>query len=706
MKKHMLLLCVVILFFFCFLCGFPRQQVLPPSEKYEVEVRLVLVDVIVTKDGEFLTDLTKEDFELYEDEKKVSINSCELISFTEIKMLTEEERPEKETPPEAPTKKLVVLIDGVNSFSRHLERGAKKIVDELTSLAKLGHEVMIVHMSGRTGVKILHPFTTNEETLRESITKATGSIWVDKSLDALKMAQEVGTESTGAQAQVERKLDEEAVKEALLTEYGLGIGGRFEVTVGGILATVNMIKDLPGRKSILFISDGIPSISRRTFKVIKVFDPFNILKRKKFVNSAEVMKEVIRYANAQNISIYTLDLGIFTEYFFTASAESFSGITKLKKQEKLDQVQNLRWISEDTGAVWLGGATKYDRFRKVMKTDLNYYYQLSYYPPRAGPDNEYHKIRVKVKRSGMDVRCRKGYTDYTEKEEEKIRLVSAFYNPSFFKDLPFEAKCLLLHKDSIQYEVWMNIALPAKKLFMERAVAYGHKNFSLNVWIEGKHKRGRAFAGQTTIPFHIDDSFMNVIKTSDFLYFHLKGPELTCKDTEYHAIFAILDSQTNEVGTWESTLSLPDFKENKQGSIINCVLGSMISGQKKGRDSFSLSKTDGSLEYGKVKFFPSVTNTFQRMQDVSLFLQVYFPQRKFGIRPKLQISEEKRSSAQFISGKIIAEFWNENSKVWSGIFNLNLRGVTFGTHTLNVEIPVSEEAPSLSKDVKFIRLHY
>ncbi|MGB3861766.1 MAG: hypothetical protein WA915_06755, partial [Candidatus Aminicenantaceae bacterium] len=39
-----------------------QQQQLLPQEKHEVKVRLILVDVIVTKDGEFVKDLSKEDF--------------------------------------------------------------------------------------------------------------------------------------------------------------------------------------------------------------------------------------------------------------------------------------------------------------------------------------------------------------------------------------------------------------------------------------------------------------------------------------------------------------------------------------------------------------------------------------------------------------------------------------------------------------------
>jgi len=70
MKKHVFLFFMIMLVLFCFIFGFQKQQKLPPPEKHEVEVRLVLVDVIVTKDGKFVTDLLKEDFELYETETK------------------------------------------------------------------------------------------------------------------------------------------------------------------------------------------------------------------------------------------------------------------------------------------------------------------------------------------------------------------------------------------------------------------------------------------------------------------------------------------------------------------------------------------------------------------------------------------------------------------------------------------------------------
>jgi len=74
MKKGLLLFLLCFCSLFYWLYGI--QQV-----KQEVAVRLVLVDVIATKDGEFVKDLTVEDFEVKEDGKKIPINSFELISF-------------------------------------------------------------------------------------------------------------------------------------------------------------------------------------------------------------------------------------------------------------------------------------------------------------------------------------------------------------------------------------------------------------------------------------------------------------------------------------------------------------------------------------------------------------------------------------------------------------------------------------------------
>jgi len=720
--------------FIYFLFPFERQQKAQQPEKYVVEVRLVLVDVIATKDGKFVTDLTKEDFELYEDGKRVPINYFELISFEEKELVTLKEEPEEKPSPGTPKKQLVVLFDGVCSWQRNIKEGSRRIIDQLVSLAELGNEIMIMQLTEKKGLEILQPFTTDEKLIRKALLMASANIWLDKSEDALKMWQEAGAEFDEELGIVERF--EERLQPILEEEYLWIQRGRFEKAVGGMLAVVNMIKDLPGRKSILLISDGLPDLSsktldtkvtestatevaskartpgldmRRNVGTIRVFDPFNILEKKKIMSGEEIIRELIRFANAQNISIYALDPDTFTKYFIHTTAEfgprERMAALSFRGEEKIKRIQNLTWLAEDTGAVSLKGAKKYERFYEVLSTDLNYYYQLSYYPQRKEADDEYHKIKVKVKRSGVDVRFRKGYTDYSESEREKILLLSAFYNPALFKQLPFEADFALFHKNSDKYEPWMNIAFPVKQLFMDKPAEYGTKKFNFHFWIKDVKRGERAFGGQMTIPLNIDSTIMDVINTTDILCFHYKGPEMNFKKKEYEVVFALYDDQTEEIGTWESSLSLPNFKEKKQGSIINCVLGLLTSNPKKGKKSFSVSREDGSLEYGELKFFPSVTNQFMRMEDATVFLQIHLPQGKMEAQPKFKVSGKGRLT-QRIPAELVAETWNKKNKVWSGIFNLRLRALIYGEYTLKVEIPGTDEGSALSKEVSLTKLRY
>jgi len=706
MRKQILLILTILLFFFCFLYGFQKQQKHLPPEKHDVLVRLVMVDVIVTKDGKFVTDLAEDDFEIYEDKVKVPINSVELISFMEKRTAIIREKPKEEISPVTLSKKLIVIFDEINSFSRHLKRGAKKIIDELVSLVKQGNEVMVISLNNRKGVEIFQPFTSDEKLIQFAVGKAVGSIWEGKSLDALTMAKDLGIESAGDQAKVERKLGMPQVEETLWDEYRLSEKQKFEISVGGILAVFNTIKDIAGRKSILLVSDGLPELPCRPSDnpwSLRIFDPFDILKKKRNMCAPEVIQELTNYANAQNISIYTLDPGTFSEYFFTASAEPPEDILirKARGQKKIAKVQNLSWLSKDTGAVSLRGAKKYDKFKQVMSTDLNHYYQLSYYPPRKIADNKYHVIKVKVKRRGVNVRSRKGYTDYSEEEERKILLLSAFYSPELYKKLPFEAEFIPFHENSNIFKPWMSIVLPVKKLLEEGGITYDSQKLDLHIWVMDKKKGESTYQGQINIPLNIDSSFIELMEIINSFCFHFTGPEIKFSQKDYHVIFALYDNQTQEISTWESSFSLPDFNENKQGAIINFVLGSLAPNPD-GRDkSFYLSKKGGSLECGEMKFFPAVTNQFQNMQDVSVFLQAYIPQGKISVRPEFKLIREE-CVLQIIPGEIIAEYWNEKSNVWSSTFRLDLSSVPPGDYTLQVNL-LSDKGPTLSKDVRLIK---
>ena len=736
MKKGIASIFIAAFIFFLSLYGFQEQQEQFPPEKHEVEVRLILVDVIVTKDGEFVKDLTQEDFELYEDGKKVPINSFELVSFEERELKILEE-PEKKGPV-PPRKKLAVIFDAINSWKREVKIESEKIVDELFSLIKLGHEVMILQLDRRRGLEILQPFTTSENFIRKAVEQASGTIWKlgYEIAEPIDETVEDFTPSRGTGGREDDRLvtDPEYYKNMTRLEYMYLEQQKFEKTIGGILASCNMLRNLPGRKSILLISAGIPDLAPgdmlpkirsgiageeverirddklyATIQNMRVFDPFNILEGKTFRDGEEVIKEVIRYANAQNVSLYSLDSDIYVKNIYSGTTAEYyqqyqAEHLKTREQDKIRKVQNLSWISEDTGAESLRGAKKFDQFRQVMSTDLTYYYQLSFYPQRPEADDKYHKLKVNVKRKGVNARFRTGYTDYSLEEFNKMLLITAFYNPSVFEQLPFKAEYIPLITKAGKYEPWMNIALPAREIFIERFVEHAPKIFNLHIWISDKRSGEKSFSGDIKLPFNINPSFMDFVKKVDYLTFHFKGPELPFKHNEYKAVLALVDPETNEIGAWESSLVIPDFMKSKEAAVVNCVLGDLTQNPKMARKSFELSKEDGGLEYGQMKFYPKVTNQFFKQEKASVFAQIYLPQGKAEIQPEFIIRGEDKS-IRYVPGELVAESWDKKSNIWSAIFSLDFDQAALGENSFSIEMAGTGEKVVSSREIQLTILY-
>ncbi|MGD2245070.1 MAG: VWA domain-containing protein [Candidatus Aminicenantes bacterium] len=759
MKKAALLTFIIFIVIFGLLFSAQRQKQEIPQDEHAVEVRLVLVDVIVTRDAEFVWDLSKDDFEIYEDGKKIAFDSFELISFEE-REISVEEKIREDKPEPSPKKKLAVVFDGINSLDLEIRQNIDEIVKELVPLVQLGHEVMVCQLSETEGVEVLQPFTTKKQQITEAVKKASGNMWMPgQAIHSTRIDEWVREwkedplqhrfqKWQGRQGLEEPKSavnDPEMLYRLQLSQFFTEEKIRFEKTMGGMLATVNMLRAFPGRKALLLISGGIPDLTpeyisssylgadlthpgtenfqtdwetasrmrshfmeAEQIRRIRIFDPFQLMEKKEFSVGEEVIRELINYANTQNISIYSLDAGIFSKYVYPggSSAESVdereSPVKSLLSKERIKRVQNLRWLSEDTGADSLRGADKYDNFRHVMKTDLNYYYQLSFYPPRKKPDDKYHKLRVKVNRRGVDVRHRKGYTDYSREEEHRIRLITAFYNPSLFRDLPFEGAFIPFLNDAGEYEPWINIALPTEEIFVEKFTGHGQKKFHLHVWVNDRITGVKGYGGTISLPFNINSRFMEFIQTTSHLSYHFKGPEVTFPSLEYQAVIALEDPLSNEIGTWSSEFTLPGMK-GKDEKIVNCVLGNVISSKQKGKSEFALSKNDGSLEYGQIKFFPKASNEFLPEDQAAVFFQLYLPGGQREILPEL-VSLGEDGELYPIPAELAAESWNKKTSVWSGIFKLNFDEAPAWENILTVKVSGIEGGKNLVKELKLLIL--
>src|SRR4029077_10897163 len=83
---------------------------------------------------------------------------------------------------------------------------------------------------------------------------------------------------------------------------------------------------------------------------------------------------------------------------------------------------NLRALAENTDGLAVVDTNDIDKGMKRIVDDLTSYYLLGYTSTNGKLDGRYHKIRVRVRRPGVDVRARRGYRAATEKEVEEGRM--------------------------------------------------------------------------------------------------------------------------------------------------------------------------------------------------------------------------------------------------------------------------------------------
>ena len=177
MRKSLAFFFIVMCVSFCLLYGLQKKQKAEEKLEHEVVVELIIVEVFVTdKKGNFVDNLTRDDFEIYEDGKKVEIKYFAVVA------------PEKETPrkkiieevrePERPKKmKLVILFDNINTNRFYLKSQWPKIQEMFNALSGKAEETMIMELNRRDGARIIQPFTSDQNILSRQLSGFQKFFW-------------------------------------------------------------------------------------------------------------------------------------------------------------------------------------------------------------------------------------------------------------------------------------------------------------------------------------------------------------------------------------------------------------------------------------------------------------------------------------------------------------------------------------------------
>ena len=183
-------------------------------------------------------------------------------------------------------------------------------------------------------------------------------------------------------------------------------------TTNGLLALVNGLRTLPGRKAVVFFSEGLVLPDRVVGTLSSVISEANRGGVSFYAADAAGLRTKSAADEMRRELTATSDaLQAATESDSTLGARS--GMTRLLERNedslRFDPASGLGALARETGGFLIRDTNDISGGLGRVEEELGAYYLLSYAPKNEAWDGRYRRIELRSRRSGLTVQARRGY---------------------------------------------------------------------------------------------------------------------------------------------------------------------------------------------------------------------------------------------------------------------------------------------------------
>jgi VWFA-related protein len=287
----------------------------------------------------------------------------------------------------------VVLLDGVNTELKDQQYARQQL---LKFLRQIRPEDRVAVYSLGAKLRVLNDFTNDPRRLTAAVARLSGDnlgITVASDVSAAAVSQlpdDAITLALQAQAQ------ETAAK--------YNVDARVALTVGALEAISRHLAGIPGRKNLIWITDGFPLALGDTPGDQKTYD-------------SETLR-ASRALNDANIAIYPVDATGLKSMNKAATAEGNYGRTRAQAvgpaaslTVSLATTANdaMHHVAANTGGIVFENSNDLQKAIRTAADDGEATYTLGFYPDPADLDSQFHDLKVQVRRKDVEVRYRRGF---------------------------------------------------------------------------------------------------------------------------------------------------------------------------------------------------------------------------------------------------------------------------------------------------------
>lgn len=388
----------------------PAQQAQqPPAAEgqqkptFQVQINYVTTDVIARNDqGQFVSTLTKDDLEVYEDGVRQEIASFTLVHGGRVINM--------QAPPPPPVEEGIIL-PAARPRTDTAGRIFLLFVDDL-------------HLNFRDTPRIRDLFKRISNTLIHDgdmfgiVSTGPSSLAIDLTYDRKRLDEAI------------KKISGSGLKPSDIIGGPEGAEGPSEVRYRAHVAfstaydiLTNLEKVQNRRKAIVYVSNGYDlnpfEVSRygggifgnQSYSQFENEDSqINNTNRQtqQFADAdlARQLADLTRVANRANATIYTIDpRGLVGGADIDEQVDPTEWNDYIRKSQ-----DSLRVIAELTGGIAVVNQNDFDKSLKRIDAETSDYYMLGYYSTNPDPTKRTRRIEVKTKQDGVDVWARSSYT--------------------------------------------------------------------------------------------------------------------------------------------------------------------------------------------------------------------------------------------------------------------------------------------------------
>jgi VWFA-related protein len=528
----------------------------------------VLLDVVVRdKKGHRVDDLKPEDFQIFDNGEPKKITSFRLVRAAEALGAG---GTRTQLDPLRQIRLVTMIFHCSDNTARQFAHDAA--LDLLKG--ELPQNVYMAVMAIGHKLEVLQPFTNDIVLLRKGVDRARRGQSADFSKDTeavrRQLEEMLGPNSNGVQslpAQVNNsgptpgdqgRSSNPAAFASLATAPMLleMIQAKHESGRTAIYALLDAVKEqyrLPGRKTVLYFSEGFSMPQKETFR------------------------QIISTANRSNVSFYAVDAhGLTTTSTNQAAIDMLksaaqsshdqamasidTAIESIRANTELNTQSALGELAQSTGGLLIANTSDLRGPLHKLAEDIQTYYEISYNPEIKTYDGSFRKITIKMASSDLQVQSRSGYIALPPALAKgntlrpfEIPLLGALDSPDLPKAFGFEATAMHFRGRHGQPVCELVMDVPLADVTLEKqgtGVSSGRLSYVV-LFKDGQGEVVKKFQNEPA--FNVPAEKLDGFKVSHFIFTeHFDLPP-----GAYTVETAVLDGLGNRISARKSSVLMP-----------------------------------------------------------------------------------------------------------------------------------------------------